>query len=61
MASKPNAERVFQVLTRILERRYDVKIKYILEAPGRSGPLFSDTSCEYATEKEGENYECYNY
>ena len=31
MQSKPNVERVFQVLIRILERRYDVKIQYILE------------------------------
>ena len=61
MASKPNVERVFQVLTRILERRYDVKIEYILETPGRSGPLFSEKSYENATQTKGENYECYNY
>ena len=31
MQSKPNIERIFQALVRILEHRYDVKIKYILE------------------------------
>lgn len=33
MASKPNAERVYQVIMRILERRYDVKIDYVLRPP----------------------------
>lgn len=31
MASKPNAERIFQTLVRILERRHEVKIEYILK------------------------------
>ena len=31
MASKPNAERIFKTLVRILERRYEVKIEYILK------------------------------
>ena len=48
MQSKPSPERVFQVLVRILERRYDVKIAYILEKTQHK-------------QKEGENYECYNY
>jgi hypothetical protein len=60
MASAPNVDRVFQVLTKIIERRYDVKIKYILEAPGQSGRFLSDKSCEYATKQKGENYECSN-
>lgn len=32
MATKPSAERVYEVLMRILERRYEVKIRYELVA-----------------------------
>lgn len=32
--NQPNAERVYQVLVRIIERRYNVKIEYILATPG---------------------------
>ena len=31
MAAKPNAEIIFQTLVRIIERRYEVKIEYILK------------------------------
>jgi hypothetical protein len=60
MASTPNAERVFRVLTKIIERRYDVKIEYILEDPGHSGRFLSRSCCENETKPKGENYE-YNY
>lgn len=36
MASQPNAERVYQVIARIIERRYEVKIEYILKARGQT-------------------------
>ena len=32
--NQPNAERVYQVLVRIIERRYNVKNEYILATPG---------------------------
>ena len=57
MAAKPNADRVYKVLMRIIERRYDIKIKYILEPAGLSGHFLSDSCCEKATKKKGENYE----
>ena len=57
MAAKPNAERVYQVLMRIIERRYDVHIKYILDAPGLPGHFLRASRCENATKKKGENYE----
>ena len=31
MASKPNPERIYATIVRILERRYGVKIEYILK------------------------------
>ena len=38
MASKPNPERIYATIVRILERRYGVKIEYILKtAPERRG------------------------
>lgn len=57
MATKPNAERVYQVITKILQRRYDINIEYVLESPGPSGHFFSDLCYENATNTEGENHE----
>ena len=60
MAAKPNADRVYEVLFRIIERRYDIKVKYILEPAGLPGHFLSDACCENVTNKKGEYYEYNN-
>ena len=41
MAAKPNPERVYAVISTILQRRYEVKISYSLEYRPSPGPIFS--------------------
>jgi hypothetical protein len=60
MASTPNVARVFDVLVKIIERRYDVKIEYIVETPGQSGHFLSSASYENETKPKGENYELHH-
>ena len=60
MASTPNVARVFDTLVKIIERRYAVKIEYIVETPGQAGHFLSSICYENETKPKGENYECSN-
>lgn len=54
MAAKPAPERIFQVISTILGRKYAVHIDYILQAPGPSGLFLQNSCCVKATEMKGE-------
>ena len=58
MANKPNAEHIFEAISAILGRRYQVNISYIIEERPPRGPFFSRPCCENATEpKQNETKE----
>ena len=57
MANKPNADRIFQAIAAILQRRHQVEISYIVEERPPRGLFFSPSCCVNETKNEGVSYE----
>ena len=54
MANKPNAERIFEAIVPILERKYKVKINYCVDEGPPRGLFFSPSCCVNETENKKE-------